>query len=55
MLVPELRMLVISPVFSPKIKRQMKKMRSQMVTFGMASSSAVFIKVFQAADVTPHP
>jgi hypothetical protein len=42
MLVPEFRMLAISPVFSPKIKRPIKRMRSQMVTFGMASSRAVF-------------
>jgi hypothetical protein len=47
MLVPELRMLVISPVFSPKIKRQMKMMRSQMVSFGMASSSAVLEAYFR--------
>jgi hypothetical protein len=45
MLVPEFRMLAISPVFSPNIKRQIKRTRSQMVTFGMASSGAVFFTI----------
>jgi hypothetical protein len=40
MLVPALRMLAISPVFSPKRKRQIKRMRNQMVIFAMASSCA---------------
>jgi hypothetical protein len=43
MLVPEFRMLAISPVFSPKTKRQIKRTRSQMVTFDMASSRAVLL------------
>jgi hypothetical protein len=55
MLVPELRILATSPEFRPKIKRQMKRMRSQMVTFGIASSSAVILIVFRAVSVTPHP
>ena len=42
-LVPEFRMLAISPVFSPNNKRQIKRTRSQMVTFGMASSGAFFL------------
>jgi hypothetical protein len=37
-LAPELKILATSPVFRPKIKRQRNKMRSQMVTFGMAFS-----------------
>jgi hypothetical protein len=43
MLVPEFRMLAISPVFSPNSKRQIKMTRSQMVTFGMASSGVFFL------------
>jgi hypothetical protein len=42
MLVPEFKMLAISPVFSPKIKRQIKRTRSQMVSFGMAYSGVFY-------------
>jgi hypothetical protein len=45
-------MLAISPTFSPKIKRQIKRMRSQMVSFGMASSR-IAGAFFQALEVTP--
>jgi hypothetical protein len=38
MLVPEFKMLAISPLLSPKIKRQIKRTRSQRARFGMASS-----------------
>jgi hypothetical protein len=54
MLVPELRMLAISPVFSPKIKRQIKRIRSQMVSFGMAASRIV-CNIFSAVEVLLIP
>jgi hypothetical protein len=48
-------MLAISPVFSPNIKRQIKRARSQMVTFGMASSGAVFFKRCQEKILMRFP
>jgi hypothetical protein len=45
-LAPELKILATSPVFRPKIKRQRNKMRSQMVSLGMAFSWAVFMFLF---------
>jgi hypothetical protein len=41
MLVPEFKTLATSPVFSPKINKQMNRTRNQMVRFGMVSSDVI--------------